>query len=147
MGYNVNGGNSAMNEDSFCDLKLVGVPLTNGIVMELADTGATVTNVPHLVVHHSPTGFSFGYGGSGPADLALNIVEAVLRRMDYQGEKTRCFDGRCFTLAYRLHQEFKWEFVATARGMGAAIPYETVEAWIRERMITDGQSADQASGS
>lgn len=25
-------------------------------------------------VHHSPTGFEWGYGGSGPADLALSIL-------------------------------------------------------------------------
>lgn len=135
-----------MKSSNFCDLKLI-VPLTNGIIMERADDGSVVTNVPHLVVHHSPTGFSFGYGGSGPADLALNIVEVMLRKMDYQGEKMRCFDGRCFELAYRLHQEFKWEFVATARGRGAAIPYETVEAWIRERMGQDEQGTDQASSS
>ena len=30
--------------------------------------------VPHLVVHHSLHGFACGYGGSGPADLAMNIV-------------------------------------------------------------------------
>jgi len=33
------------------------------------------TNVPHLVVHHSPSGFEFGYAGSGPADLALNVCQ------------------------------------------------------------------------
>ena len=45
-----------------------------GIV--LRRTGHDVlTNVPHLVVHHSPTGYEWGYGGSGPADLALNILD------------------------------------------------------------------------
>ena len=30
------------------------------------------------VVLHSPTGFGWGYGGSGPADLALSILCAEL---------------------------------------------------------------------
>lgn len=33
--------------------------------------------LPHLV-HHSPTGFEWGYGGSGPADLARSIVGDLL---------------------------------------------------------------------
>ncbi|MDI3317246.1 MAG: DUF6166 domain-containing protein [Bacillota bacterium] len=49
------------------------------------------------VVLHSPTGFSWGYGGSGPADLALSILA------DFLGDRK---------LAEQLHQDFKWEFVA-----------------------------------
>jgi len=30
-------------------------------------------NLPH-VVRHSPDGFEWGYGGSGPADLALSLL-------------------------------------------------------------------------
>ena len=93
------------HDSSFSDLKLI-VPLTNGIILQRADDGSVVTNIPHLVVEHSPTGFEFGFGGSGPADLALNIVEVILRKMDYQGEKVQCFDGRCFALAHELYQDF-----------------------------------------
>ncbi len=52
------------------------------------------TNVPHLGVHHSPSGFEFGYGGSGPADLALNVCQFYLNSIGYQGEKTNC----CFAI-------------------------------------------------
>lgn len=45
------------------------------------------------VHNHSPDGFSWGYGGSGPAQLALAIV------LELTGKK----DG---------YQEFKWNFVA-----------------------------------
>jgi len=35
----------------------------------------TVNGVPlKHIVEHSPTGFQWGYGGSGPADLALSIL-------------------------------------------------------------------------
>lgn len=48
------------------------------------------------VWNHSPSGFEIGYGGSGPAQLALAIL------MMFTDDKT----------ASRLHQDFKWEFLA-----------------------------------
>jgi hypothetical protein len=42
--------------------------------------------------NHSPTGFEFGYGGSGPAQLALAILA------DCCGDE----------LAVAFHQAFKW---------------------------------------
>jgi hypothetical protein len=45
--------------------------------------------------------FAWGYGGSGPAQLALALLADSLR------------DVR---KAKRLHQEFKWRFVATLDG-------------------------------
>lgn len=115
------------------------VPLQEGIVLKREPSesyGGYVikTNVPHLVVHHSPTGFEFGYAGSGPADLALNIVEALLNRLGFQGHRSTCFDGSCFSLAYRLHQSFKVKFIASAPREGTVIPYPLVEAWLLERI-------------
>jgi hypothetical protein len=46
---------------------------------------------------HSPTGFAWGYGGSGPAQLALAIL------MDATGEQE---------LVLRHYQDFKARFVA-----------------------------------
>ncbi|MBT9252140.1 MAG: hypothetical protein KM296_00220 [Brockia lithotrophica] len=41
----------------------------------------TVNGMPlHHVERHSPTGFEWGYGGSGPADLALSILHDYLNR-------------------------------------------------------------------
>ena len=44
-----------------------------------------ITNVPRLVTHHSPDGYEWGYGGSGPADFALNIIENLLKMTGYNG--------------------------------------------------------------
>jgi hypothetical protein len=47
--------------------------------------------------NHSPTGFEWGYGGSGPAQLALALLADAL------GDDQ---------LALRLHQPFKWRVIA-----------------------------------
>lgn len=47
--------------------------------------------------NHSPTGFSYGYGGSGPAQLALAILA------DFLGDDAR---------ALVLYQPFKWKVIA-----------------------------------
>jgi hypothetical protein len=100
------------------------------------DHSVVKTNVPHLVVHHSPTGFEFGYGGSGPADLALNVCQAYLNSIDYTGEKMQCFDGNCWSLAWVLHQEFKRTFIASAPRAGIVIPMVEIKRWFEEH-ITD----------
>lgn len=52
------------------------------VIIENAE-GDMVGVLEH-VVKHSPTGFSWGYAGSGPADLARSILIAVL------GDKAEC---------------------------------------------------------
>jgi hypothetical protein len=47
--------------------------------------------------NHSPSGFSWGYGGSGPAQLALALLADALADDDR---------------AIRLHQDFKFKVVA-----------------------------------
>lgn len=57
-------------------------------------------------MNHSPDGFSWGYGGSGPAQLAYAILRVTTRRMfENQDAKSRFW-------ATFLHQKFKWEIVA-----------------------------------
>ena len=46
--------------------------------------------------NHSPDGFEWGYGGSGPAQLALAILADAI------GERE----------AQKHYQEFKWKFIA-----------------------------------
>jgi hypothetical protein len=53
--------------------------------------------------NHSPDGFNWGYGGSGPAQLALALLA------DITGDSA---------LAEKWYQPFKWTFVARLE-MGA----------------------------
>ncbi len=55
--------------------------------------------------NHSPTGFEFGYGGSGPAQLALAILA------DCRGDE----------LAVTYRQAFKREVVARISGPGGRL--------------------------
>jgi hypothetical protein len=48
------------------------------------------------VFNHSPDGFNWGYGGSGPAQLALALL--LLKYPEQE--------------AINLYQEFKWEVIS-----------------------------------
>lgn len=85
-------------------------------------------NVPHRYVVHSPTGFSWGYGGSGPADLALNILALFIPPQE----------------AWRLHQAFKWDVIAGVPHEGTVIEPAAVRAWIERQWAAE--EAEVAAG-
>ncbi len=68
---------------------------------------------------HSPTGFAWGYGGSGPAQLALAILLE---------------SGIGTSRALALYQDFKWEYIATLpTGDRRWYLRLDVEAWAQAR--------------
>lgn len=89
--------------------------------------GVAVVNIPHRLVVHSPTGFEWGYGGSGPADLALNIL-------------ARFVDD---DTALRLCQAFKWDVVAKIPTEGGVINRADVIAWLRAHGVEGDVLAPQ----
>lgn len=78
--------------------------------------GALVAIEQHFVVH-SPDGFEWGYHGSGPAELALNVLALFVPPPE----------------AWRLHQEFKRAFVAPMPRRGGILRTTEIIAWIREQ--------------
>lgn len=86
------------------------------------DSGRAMANVPHAVVYHSPDGFEFGYNGSGPAELALNILMLFT---DF------------YSVAWRHHQEFKREFIASLPEQGGVIDAGTIRQWLQEHHEAD----------
>jgi hypothetical protein len=60
-------------------------------------------NPRHDLWNHSPSGFEWGYGGSGPAQLALAILA------DHLGNDQQ---------ALNLYQRFKWAVIAELPGRG-----------------------------
>ncbi len=71
--------------------------------------------LPHIE-RHSPDGFNWGYGGSGPADTALSIL-------------TDCLGMEQANVLYQL---FKWEFVA-AWGNEFSISEAEIKGWARNQ--------------
>lgn len=74
------------------------------------------------LANKSPTGFEWGYGGSGPGQLALAILADHLQ------------DDR---EALRLYQEFKWRVVAGWEGRTWRLTGKDVEE-IVDRLRSDG---------
>lgn len=111
------------------------IPLKNGIVM--VRVGQDVwTNVPAIVRHHSPTGYEWGYGGSGPADFALNVVETLLRLKGFKGPKTDdTWDKtEIFKASWALHQDFKSAFLLNMPEQGGVLSLDRVWGWIKNRI-------------
>lgn len=77
----------------------------------------------HHLCKHSPDGFQWGYGGSGPADLARSMLYDCLGR---ESEELK----RIIEL---LYQDFKWDFIAKA-GPNLEIVEEDIRAWIDNRI-------------
>jgi len=96
------------------------IPFNGDIICKRTPSGTTF-NIPHIYVKHSPSGMEWGYGGSGPADFALNALAMYIGRE--RAEK----DG--------LYQEFKWDFIAKLPFEGGTIKREEVMAWLRERGV------------
>ena len=81
--------------------------------------GGVCRPLPH-VIYHSPTGFSWGYGGSGPSDLARSILAH--------------YAGMAF--ADSAYQDFKFDVIArlpeTWRLDGDEV-FRWLDGWIRKR--------------
>lgn len=92
----------------------------------------------HLIVH-SPSGLSWGFGGSGPADLALSILADYLGEADAIPAHER-YDHAIAqdiqqTRAWMLHQDFKWRFIAPLKqGAGWTISAAAIDAWLAPRL-------------
>lgn len=71
------------------------------------------------VFNHSPDGFAWGYGGSGPAQLAL----AILMRVTGDDK-----------LSVALHQEFKREFLMGLPQGDARVEIDVAE-WVEKARV------------
>ncbi len=90
--------------------------------------GRVLRHEPSLKVwNHSPTGFSWGYGGSGPSQLALALL------LDVTGDAV---------LSSRLHQAFRWGFVAQWQETWT-INSTTIREWIAKQEPRRMEATDQ----
>ncbi len=121
------------------------------VVQERNDGGVVMEPLKHVVVH-SPTGFEWGYYGSGPADAALSILadyfgEQPSRKELHQGH----FDITDEEFAeadknnrhaelikekrvkcWYYHQFFKEAFVAKWEKEGGTVTEAQIQQWITD---------------
>lgn len=64
---------------------------------------------------HSPTGFAWGYGGSGPAQLALALL------LEETNRKT----------AERLYQDFKWQIISNLTKDIWQLTSKEIQDWVK----------------
>ncbi|MYE58558.1 MAG: hypothetical protein F4X35_03080 [Alphaproteobacteria bacterium] len=83
--------------------------------------GSALPLDPSLALRrHSPTGFDWGYGGSGPAQLALALL------LDVSGNAGRALD---------LYQLFKVEVVALLPREGWLLDAAELRAWLAREAV------------
>ena len=83
-----------MESDPICGKQYVGI--RQGYAVNVTVDGRRLN--PRLDLwNHSPSGFEWGYNGSGPAQLALAILA------DHCGDDRQAFD---------FHHRFKWAVIA-----------------------------------
>ena len=70
------------------------------------------------IIRHSPDGFQWGYGGSGPSDLALSILTDYDNRYGLKGLKIN-----------NIYQQFKEDFLVVV-GKDLSISFEEIEKWL-----------------
>jgi len=99
-----------------------GIRHANGTVVFL-NTNGRVKKLPlHLnEVNHSPTGFEWGYGDSGPAQLAYAIL--------------RMYGGKGFAQVH--YQQFKWDIVAKFDKDAWTLTNKQIKDWYDKTLDTE----------
>jgi Family of unknown function (DUF6166) len=83
----------------------------------------------HLeIANHSPTGFEWGYGGSGPAQLAIALIADSI-------------SGIKRSVVLRLHQRFKWRVTAKLPRKGWRMTQLEVVVEVGKLLAEDGVKA------
>ncbi|NHX36773.1 MULTISPECIES: DUF6166 domain-containing protein [Halolamina] len=111
---------TAQSTTETTDVRYVGTRVRGGVRVLTYPGGQELTPSRSLeVVSHSPSGFEWGYGGSGPAQLALAIL------LDYTDDPE---------VARAHYQAFKREVVSQLACTGPdgtwTLPAGEIEQWL-----------------
>lgn len=97
------------------DFLTAAARLEGGGEIRLLSKSRETEGVERMFRVHSEE-YMWGYGGSGPAELALNILGNILPPPE----------------AWRLHHDFKFhKLTGLAMDMDHVIPWKDVVAWVR----------------
>ena len=92
-------------------------------------SGAATRDLPLRLMwaNHSPTGFEWGYAGSGPAQLALAILAEFLPKNQ----------------SLRLHQQFKFQKICHLPRNGWIMREEEIVTWITSKQANTSGEYDK----
>lgn len=77
------------------------------------------------IQNHSPDGFNWGYGGSGPSQCALGIL------LDATGDRAT---------ALRWYHDFEWDFIAKMpREMKWTLDASVIKQWLKAKQEQKNQ--------
>jgi hypothetical protein len=114
--------------------------LIEGVTCWRAPDGTARSSIPQRHVHYAPEGFDWGFGGSGPADLALNVL-ALFLPLAPEATSVALRDGSSVSeAAWALHQEFKYDLIATLPRAGGDISAKTIRAWLITHPVISADS-------
>jgi hypothetical protein len=130
------GGNDVCTLPFSAGLQRLTQPIDYDIELTRTREACVVTNVPWTVIQHSPEGFEWGYAGSAPADLALNILNAFMPPGSDGQPPIKCWQGYCSYTAMVLHQHFKDAFIYSADRSGTTISANTIKNWLAANQPT-----------
>lgn len=103
-----------MKKKDYIGLRVSGVPEVR--VHENGDNRLLDTGPSQAIVNHSPDGFEWSFGGSGPSQLALAIL------LDFTGDQH---------IAQALYMDFKWSFVAYWSKDSWTMRGEDLQEWLK----------------
>jgi len=111
----------SMKQEHNTPVNAVGPLFQHDIICSRNPDGTASVNIQQRIKRHSPDGFEWGYAGSGPSDLALNILSIFI------GQEAAERDG--------LYQRFKEKFIVSMPKTGGIIKKDEILRWIDEQGI------------
>jgi hypothetical protein len=108
-----------------------GLRLPEGCTVTMEEADGVQRPLPMRldVRNHSPAGFEWGYGGSGPAQLALALLLQVTEPH----------------LAETTYQDFKWKVVSRWNGPAWLITRGQIRQWLDRHLAANPDAIDLAN--
>ena len=100
--------------------------------MDERDHGKAFDALPDRL-RDAPDGFEWGFSGSGPGDLSLNILNMFVPPDTDGKQPVPYYEREASRTAWGLHQDFKGAVITRVPWEAATLPGKGIHRWIDER--------------